>query len=99
MVPVNNLVAQDLDLTTVDTGIVIWATNYTGTVFRLDNIRWVAAEGGPTTGTGSGSGNSNPPVWVNPNLTGYSTPETYAGYSLLWSDEFSGTELDTTYWT
>lgn len=99
MVPVNNLVAQDLDLTTVDTGIVIWATNYTDTVFRLDNIRWVAAEGGPTTGTGSGSGNSNPPVWVNPNLTGYSTPETYAGYSLLWSDEFSGTELDTTYWT
>jgi beta-glucanase (GH16 family) len=97
MVPVNNLVAQDLDLTSVDTGIVIWATDYTDTVFRIDNIRWVAAEGGPTTGTGSS--NSSSEVWVNPNLTGYSTPETYAGYSLLWSDEFSATELDTTYWT
>jgi beta-glucanase (GH16 family) len=99
MVPVNNLVAQDLDLTTIDTGIVVWATDYTDTVFRIDNIRWLAAEGGPTAGTGTDSNNSSTEVWVNPNLTGYSTPETYAGYTLLWSDDFSGSELDTTYWT
>jgi len=30
--------------------------------------------------------------------TGYSTPETYPGYTLAWSDEFSGTTLDGTAW-
>lgn len=30
--------------------------------------------------------------------TGYSTPLTYPGYSLLWSDEFSGTSLDLSVW-
>jgi len=30
--------------------------------------------------------------------TGYSTPETYPGYSLVWSDEFSGTNLDLNFW-
>jgi beta-glucanase (GH16 family) len=30
--------------------------------------------------------------------TGYSTPETYPGYTLVWSDEFSGTTFDATAW-
>jgi hypothetical protein len=30
---------------------------------------------------------------------GYITPETYAGYTMLWRDEFSGTLLDTSVWT
>ena len=30
--------------------------------------------------------------------TGYSTPLTYKGYSLIWSDEFSATTLNTTVW-
>ena len=30
--------------------------------------------------------------------TGYSTPLTYAGYTLAWSDEFSGTSLDESVW-
>ena len=30
--------------------------------------------------------------------TGFSTPETYPGYSLVWSDEFSGTNLDLNFW-
>lgn len=30
--------------------------------------------------------------------TGYSTPETYPGYTLAWSDEFSGSALDLTVW-
>lgn len=30
--------------------------------------------------------------------TGYSTPMTYPGYSLVWSDEFTGTALDANAW-
>ena len=30
--------------------------------------------------------------------TGYSTPATYPGYTLVWSDEFSGTTLDASVW-
>ncbi len=30
--------------------------------------------------------------------TGYSTPMTYAGYTLVWSDEFSGSALDLNTW-
>lgn len=30
--------------------------------------------------------------------TGYSTPETYPGYTLAWSDEFSGSNLDLAAW-
>ena len=29
-----------LDLTKVSTGLVIWATNYNGTVFQIDNVRF-----------------------------------------------------------
>jgi beta-glucanase (GH16 family) len=31
--------------------------------------------------------------------TGYSTPETYAGYNLVWRDEFDGDVLNSDYWT
>lgn len=31
--------------------------------------------------------------------TGFSTPETYAGKTLVWRDEFNGTELDPSAWT
>jgi beta-glucanase (GH16 family) len=30
--------------------------------------------------------------------TGYSTPATYPGYALVWSDEFSGSDLDLNFW-
>ena len=39
-VPFATLVAGGLDLSRVDTGIVIWATNATSTVFQVDNIRF-----------------------------------------------------------
>ena len=32
------------------------------------------------------------------NNTGYSTPSTYPGYALAWSDEFSGTSVDLAAW-
>lgn len=48
------------------------------------------------TGTGTGSGTTTPGSVTS--LTGNTSPESYAGYNLLWSDEFSGTALDSTKW-
>jgi endo-1,3(4)-beta-glucanase len=45
-IPVERLVAEGLDLRSVDTGLIIFATNYTGTVFQLDNIRWELSSNG-----------------------------------------------------
>jgi hypothetical protein len=39
-VPFATLAAGGLDLTNVNTGIVVWATNLTSTVFRIDNVRF-----------------------------------------------------------
>ena len=50
-VPVNTLTASGLNLSSVDTGLVIWASNSTNTVFRIDDIRWEGAEG-----SGGGTG-------------------------------------------
>ena len=60
--PVDNLVDTGLDLIAVDTGLVIWASNATSTVFQLDNVRWEAtgeAGGGSNTSDGTtGGGNA-----------------------------------------
>jgi endoglucanase Acf2 len=39
-VPFATLAAGGLDLTNVNTGIVIWASNATSTVFQIDNVRF-----------------------------------------------------------
>ena len=93
-VMVDSLVSQGLELTAIDTGIVIWATQLTGTVFQLDNVRWEASENPPT--VPDDSSNSS---WVIPSYNGYNTPETYTGYSLIWSDDFNGTTLNQGDWT
>ncbi|XXK59349.1 immunoglobulin-like domain-containing protein [Porticoccaceae bacterium nBUS_09] len=93
-VNVDDLVNQGLSLDTIDTGIVIWATQYTNTVFQIDNVRWEDIDGGGTTV-------EEPPAddgWVIPLFSGYESPNSYDGYSLTWSDEFSGTEINTDHW-
>ena len=93
-VKVDDLVNQGLFLDTIDTGIVIWATQYTNTVFQIDNVRWEDIDGGGTT--------IEEPLaddgWVIPSFTGYESPSSYDGYSLAWSDEFSGAEINTDNW-
>tara|TARA_B100001094_G_scaffold317514_1_gene360008 strand:+ start:41 stop:1699 length:1659 start_codon:yes stop_codon:yes gene_type:complete len=39
-VAVSDLMAQGLKLTSVDTGLVVWATGYKGAVFQLDQVYW-----------------------------------------------------------
>ena len=41
----------------------------------------------------------NPADFINIPETGYTTPETYAGYNLVWQDEFVGEILNTANWT
>jgi len=68
-VPFATLLAGGLDIANVNTGIVIWATNATSTVFQLDNIRFTGFDdsGPPPTsytitayGAGSISDTINP---------------------------------------
>jgi endoglucanase Acf2 len=47
-VPFSTLLAGGLNLAQVNTGIVIWATNVTSTVFQIDNVRFTGFdENGP----------------------------------------------------
>jgi beta-glucanase (GH16 family) len=79
---------------TIDTGIVIWAAQYTNTVFQIDNVRWEDIDGGETPVEPVGGDDD----WVIPSFTGYESPSSYDGYTLSWSDEFSGTEIKTDNW-
>ncbi len=47
--PLADLVSAGLDLSKVNTGIVVWASNHTSTNFLLDNVRFTGFEAG--TGT------------------------------------------------
>ena len=93
-VNVDELVNQGLILDTIDTGLVIWASQYTNTIFQLDNVRWEDTDGGGTTVEEPLADDG----WVIPSFTGYESPSTYDGYSLTWSDEFSGTEINDDNW-
>ena len=51
-----SLVSSGLNLSSINTGLVIWATNATSTVFRLDNVRFTGLAQGeqpPTGGSNS----------------------------------------------
>jgi len=94
-IPVSQLTAGGLLLELVSTGIVIWASDYTDTVFQLDNVYWECEN----SCSGEAVVDSFTP-WekADPSI-GYTTPASYDGYNLVWSDEFDGTEVDTSKWT
>ena len=93
-VNVDDLVNQGLILDSIDTGLVIWASQYTNTIFQLDNVRWEDTDGGENPEEPKG-GNDG---WIIPSYNGYESPESYDGYSLTWSDEFSGSAINTDDW-
>ena len=92
-VPVAELVSAGLQLVSVDTGIVIWASAYTSTIFQLDNVRWEGIDDG-TGGTPMGGDDG----WEIPNFSGYQSATSYDGYSQVWSDEVDGSEVDENNW-
>ncbi|MGB0187922.1 MAG: glycosyl hydrolase [Aequoribacter sp.] len=72
-VALSDLVTGGLDLSKVDTGLVIWATGHNGTVFRLDNIRFTETIVGTPwdLGGGSGGGTGGGPVTTDYVITSY----------------------------
>ncbi len=72
-VALSDLVAGGLDLSKVNTGLVIWATGHNGTVFRLDNIRFTETIVGTPwdLGGGSGGGTGGGPVTTDYVITPY----------------------------
>jgi len=96
-VDVNELVDQGLNLSAVDIGFAIWATDHDSTVFQVDNVRWVANPSGPSAPSGNTGGTLSEWVKTDPSI-GYQSAESYAGYTKVFSDEFDGTELNTDVW-
>ena len=96
-VNVNELVDQGLNLSGVDIGFAIWATDHDSTVFQVDNVRWVANPNGPNASSGNTGGTASDWVKTDPSI-GYQSAESYPGYTKIFSDEFDGTELNTDMW-
>ena len=100
-IAVDDLVARGLDLSRVDTGLVIWPSALGAVTITLDNLVWQSsATSTPTpdpepTPTGTGG-----PTLVLDNLSGQGnvSPTSYSGYQLTWSDEFNQQTLDTATW-
>jgi beta-glucanase (GH16 family) len=95
LLPGGNDGSTGLELGSVTTGLEIWATGQRATVFQIDNISWQCVE--------SCEGEEFVPdftPWDKVDITnGYDAlPTSYEGYDLFWSDEFNGTEVDTTKW-
>jgi beta-glucanase (GH16 family) len=94
MLPGGDDGSTGLELGRVTTGLEIWATGQRATVFQIDNISWKCVtdcEGVEFVPTFT--------PWEKTDITdGYDAPNSYDGYTLLWADEFNGTEVDTSKW-
>jgi len=93
-IDVDDLVDGGLDLSRVDTGLVIWPSALGDVVISLDKLVWKAsANPPPATGTAG-------EALLLENLSGENnlSPTSYPGYQLAWADEFEQSELDLTAW-
>ena len=91
-VPVSRLVSGGLELAYVDTGLVFWPADRVAIEIEIDNVIWRTSD--PVTNDDDDDG---PDIDLS-QLTGPSSPLTYDGYSLVWADEFTGSQLDTQFW-
>ena len=90
-VPVSRLVSGGLELAYVDTGLVFWPADRVAIEIEIDNVIWRTSD--PVT-----NDDDDGPDLDLSQLTGPSSPLTYDGYSLIWADEFTGSQLDTQFW-
>ena len=95
IVPINSLVSTGLVLSQVTTGLVFWpAGGPTEATLEIDNILWRADSGyEPPPSAGDDTVNFD-------NLNGgeNTSPTSYPGMALAWSDEFEGTSLKSQLW-
>ena len=100
IVSIDTLVANNLDLTTISTGLVFWpAAGHGGITFEIDNALWRADTGyqppDPEPAGGTGGKTLNLDGLNGENNT---SPITYSDMVLAWSDEFDGPSLDGQLW-
>ena len=95
VVSIDTLVGNNLNLSTITTGLVFWpAVGHGGITFQIDNVLWRADSSyEPPPDTGDDTVNFN-----NPNGEGNISPTSYPGMRLAWSDEFEGSSLNGQLW-
>lgn len=95
IIPINSLVSTGLVLSQVTTGLVFWpAGGPAEATLEIDNILWRADSGyEPPPSAGDDTVNFD-------NLNGgeNTSPTSYPGMTLAWSDEFEGTSLKSQLW-
>ena len=95
-IPAADLFNQGCALRSDQIGTIpMFLANWIGPKIRIDNIVWQCE----FSCDGSDIPDQEYTPWVKVEKTkGYDTTGTYAGYDLIWSDEFDGTEVDQTKW-
>ena len=95
-IPAADLFNQGCALRSDQIGTIpMFLANWIGPKIRIDNIVWQCE----FSCDGSDIPDQEYTPWVKVEKTkGYDTTGTYAGYDLVWSDEFDGTEVDQTKW-
>ncbi|MGC6481010.1 MAG: family 16 glycosylhydrolase [Porticoccaceae bacterium] len=98
-IPITQLLNDKLNAITLGKSntIGLHATSQTNESFRVDNIRWMCV----STCEGAETGDKEYTPWVKADKDdpdAYVAPTEYDGYTLVWSDEFDGTEVDTNNW-
>ncbi len=94
-IDVDDLVASELDLQNVDTGLVFWPSDLGLVTVDIKSIVWrmTAMSAGLQRGTGG-------PLLLLDNLRGEenTSPTTYPDMRLLWADEFDGEDVNLRDW-
>ncbi|MDG1694572.1 MAG: family 16 glycosylhydrolase, partial [Porticoccaceae bacterium] len=73
----------------------IFSDGWRDATFRIDNVSWLCE----FTCTGTDQPDRVYTPWDRADKTiGYNAPASYEGYDLVWSDEFDGTEVNTSNW-
>lgn len=94
-IDVDDLVASELDLQNVDTGLVFWPSDLALVTVDIKSIVWrmTAMSAGLQRGTGG-------PLLLLDNLRGEenTSPTTYPDMRLLWADEFDGEDVNLRDW-
>ena len=95
-IPAADLFNQGCALRSDQIGTIpMFLANWIGPKIRIDNIVWQCE----FSCDGSDIPDQEYTPWVKVEKTkGYDAPTSYAGYDLIWSDEFDGTEVDQTKW-
>ena len=98
-IAVDDLVAQDLDLSRIDTGLVIWPSALAAVVIELDNLFWQTSANPPPPPPPPPAGTGGPVLLLD-SLSGQAntSPTSYPGYQLAWADEFEQSDLDLAAW-